>query len=134
MYRNVAVIAFAGTLFATPGISKCVHRIIHVEGNIVSPRSDGMIVRVEVTPDPNWEPQPEISVKDGKFAGEVYFDATKSEGRVRDNCSRVPERVEVVLLKDGHEIDRVRLDVPKAFAKDELHDYKLRSPITLHSQ
>jgi hypothetical protein len=134
MYRNLAVIAIAGTLLASLGISKCVHRIIHVEGNIVSPASDRMIVRVEVTPDPNWEPQPEISVKGGKFAGEVYFDATKSEARVRDNCSRVPERVEVVLLKDRHEIGRVALDVQKAFAKDERHNYLLRSPITLHSQ
>ena len=134
MYRSVAVIAFAGSLFAIPGASKCVHRIIRVDGNIVNPGNGSMAVRVEVTPDPNWEPQPEISVEGGKFVGEVYFDATKSEGRVRDNCSRVPERVEVVLLKDGHEIDRVRLDVPKAFAKDKLHNYKLRLPITFHAQ
>jgi hypothetical protein len=134
MYRNLAVLAVAAALFAAPGICKCRHRIIHVEGSIVSPATDGLSVKVEVTPDPNWEPQPEVSVKDGKFAGEVYFDATKSEGRVRDNCSRIPERVEVVMLKDGHEVDRVRLDVSKAFVKDELHNYKLRSPITLHSQ
>src|SRR6266404_983996 len=101
MYRNLAVFAIAAALFAAPGVCKCVHRIIHVDGSIVSAASDGMTVKVEVTPDPNWEPQPEISVKGGSFAGEIYFDATESEGRVRDNCSRVPEKVEVILLKDG---------------------------------
>ncbi len=135
MYRNLAVLAAAaGSLFAAPGMCKCVHRIIHVEGSIVGPPSGGLTLKVEVIPDPNWEPQPEITIKDGKFAGDVYFDATKSEGRVRDDCSRVPETLQVVLFKDGHEVDRIRLDVSKAFVRDELRNYKLRSSITLRSQ
>lgn len=120
-------------LFAAPGMCKCVHRIIHIEGSIAGSTLDGLAVKAEVTPDPNWEPQPEISIKDGKFVGVVYFDATKSEGRVRDDCSRVPETVEVVLFRDGHEVDRVRLDVSKAFIRDEQHNYKLRTSLTLRS-
>ena len=133
MYRKLALL-MAGTmlLFAAPGICKCRHLIIYVEGSIVSPGTDGLSVKLEVTPDPNWEPQPDIEIKEGKFAGQVYFDATKKEGRVRDNCSRVPATVEVLLFKDGHEVDRVRLDVSKKFKKNELHDYKLRSPVILH--
>jgi hypothetical protein len=104
------------------------------DGSIVGPANGGLTVKVEVIPDPNWELQPEITIKEGKFAGDVYFDATKSEGRVRDDCSRVPETVQVVLLKDGHEADRVQLDVSKAFRRDELHNYKLRSSITLRLQ
>jgi len=134
MYRNIAaLVAAAASLLATAAVGKCVHRIIHVEGQIVGPSSDGLTLRVEVTPDPNWEPQPEIPIKDGKFAGVVYFDATKSEGRVRDDCSRIRETVVVTLLKDGHELDRIQLEVSKAFRRDELHDYKLRSPIALHA-
>jgi hypothetical protein len=50
---------------------------------------------------------------------------------VRDNCSRVPTTVEVLLLRDGIEVNRVRLDVSKDFTKNERHDYKPRSPIML---
>jgi hypothetical protein len=118
-------------LFPVPGVCKCVNRIIYVGGSILGPIADGLKVMVEVTPDPNWEPQPDIVIKDGKFAGEVYFNATKAEGRVRDNCSRVPTTVEVLLLKDGREVNRVRLDVFKDFTKNERNDYKPRSPILL---
>jgi hypothetical protein len=111
---------------------KCVNRIIYVDGSIVGPITDRLKVIVEVTPDPNWEPQPNIAINGDKFAGEVYFNATKSEGRVRDNCSRVPTIVAVLLLKDGHEVNRVQLDVSKEFIRNEQHDYKARSPIMLH--
>lgn len=138
MYRSLAVLVVTvGSLCTTPPAAcKCVNRIIYIEGSIVGSDNDGLSVKVKVvvTPDPNWEPQPEISIKDGKFSGEVYFDATKSEGRARDNCSRVPEEVEVVLLMDGREVNRIRLNVSKAFRRDVRHDYKLRSPIVLHSQ
>ena len=135
MCRSLALLwVIAGSLCAIPSLCKCVNRIIYIEGSIVGPVSDGLTVEVVVTPDANWEPQPRISVKDGKFSGEVYFDATKSEGRVRDTCSRVPEEVGVRLLKDGREVSRIRLNVSKGFKRDERHDYRLRSPILLHSQ
>jgi hypothetical protein len=52
-------------LFAAHGVCKCVNRIIYVEGRVLGPITDGLRVRVEVTPDPNWEPQPDIVLKDG---------------------------------------------------------------------
>src|SRR5260370_499398 len=65
-------------LFVTPGVCKCVNRIIYVEGSVLGPITDGLKVIVVVTPDPNWEPQPDIEVKDGKFAGEVFFPTPQS--------------------------------------------------------
>ncbi len=104
MYRKIALTTLAaGLLFVAPGICKCAHRTIYIEGSVVGAVTYGLSVKVEVTPDPNWEPQPTISIKDAKFSGKVYFDATKSEGRVRDDCTRIPDRVEVVLLKNDHE-------------------------------
>jgi len=132
VYRKLALLMAATMLlFAASGMCKCVNRIIYIEGSVLDPIADGLKVMVEVTPDPNWEPQPDIVIKEGKFAGKVYFNATKAEGRVRDNCSRVPTTVEVLLLKDGREVNRVRLDVSKEFTKTELHDYKPLSPILL---
>jgi len=131
--RRALLVAPAILLFASPGMCKCAMRIIFVEGAVLGPITDDLKVIVKVSPDPNWEPQPEIVLKDGKFVGKAYFDATKSEGRVRDNCSRVPETVEVLLLKNGHEVNRVRLDISKEFTRNKMHDYKPRSPILLHS-
>jgi hypothetical protein len=114
-------------------LAKCANLLIHIEGRVDGDSSNSKIV-VLVVPDPNWEPQPEISMKDGTFVDTVLFNVTKSEGRVRDDCSRVPKTVDVVLLKYGHEVNRVRLDISRDFARNKLGDYKLRSPILLHSQ
>jgi hypothetical protein len=131
LYAKLALLMIATvSLFAAPSTSKCVNRIIYVDGSIVGPVIDDLKVTVEVTPDPNWEPQPDISIKDAKFAGEVYFNATKAEGRVRDDCSRVPTTVEVLLVKHGREVNRVRLDVSREFTKNQ-QGYRTRSPILL---
>jgi hypothetical protein len=114
-------------------LSKCANRLIHVEGRVDGVSRSGLRILVQVTPDPNWEPQPEIAIKDGSFVGTVLFNATKSEGRVRDDCSRRPIKVDVVLLKEGHEVSRVRLEISHDFVKNKLGDYELRSPIMLHA-
>ena len=135
VYEKLALVTVATlSLFAFPGACKCVQRAIYINGSIVGPITDDLKVIAEVTPDPNWDRQPEIVLKHGKFAGEVYFDATKSEGRLRDNCSRVPTTVDVVLLKGGREVNRVHLDVPKEFTTDERHDYRTGSPIVLYNK
>jgi hypothetical protein len=130
--RPCVMLAATILLFASPAVCKCGRRIIYIEGTVLGTLTDAVKVKVEVAPDPNWEPQPEIVIEDGRFVGRVYFDATKSEGRVRDNCSRVPKTVEVLLLKNGHELDRVRLDISKEFTRNKLDDYRPRAPIILH--
>jgi hypothetical protein len=121
-------------LFATPGVCKCANRFIYVDAQLAGPASDGLRIKVEVTPDPNWEPQPEIAISNGEIHGKVYFNTTKSEGHSRDNCSRVPKRVDLVVLNGEHEIDRVRLDIAKDFVKTELRDYKPRMLTKLRTQ
>jgi hypothetical protein len=121
----------AGFLSMSRAIAKCVHHIIYVQGNVAKAANQKLAVKIVVSPDPNWEPQPEVVLAEGKLTGEVYFDATKSEGRRRDNCSRAPETVDVILLQDGREVDRARLDVAKDFVRDPKHNYRLRSPISL---
>lgn len=134
MRRKIMVCSLvltAGFLPMSQGIAKCAHHIIYVEGNIASASNQKLAVKIEVTPDANWEPQPEVLLSEGKFTGELYFDATRAEGRRRDNCSRAPETVDVILFQDGHEVDRAHLDVSKDFVRDPKHDYRLRSPINL---
>lgn len=135
MYRSLAPITIAFVLlFVTPAITKCVNRFIEIKGEIVGKISDDLQLAVEVTPDPNWEPQGKIKIKNGKFEGTIFFNTTKSEGRTRDNCSRTPDTVEVILLEGETEINRVRLLISKDFVKNKLHDYELRSPIQLQSK
>jgi hypothetical protein len=111
-----------------------VNHIIRLDGVIDGLAVNGIEIVVHVTPDPNWEPEPEIPIKDHKFVATVYFNTTKSEGRIWDNCSRVPETVEVVLLKDSREINRAKLNVARDFAKDKMGNYTLLSPITFYSR
>jgi hypothetical protein len=132
MYR-AALLLLMVVLPSGTTLSKCANRLIHLEGRVDGISRNGLRILVQVTPDPNWEPQSEIAIKDGSFVGTVLFNATKSEGRVRDDCSRVPKKVYVVLLKNDHEVNRVQLDISQDFVKDKLGDYKLRSPIMLHA-
>jgi len=130
--RKVALLFIVvAAVFVNSAQCKCANRIIYIEGRLTGFVTDGLSIKVDVTPDPNWEPQPSIVISDGWFSGRVYFDSTKSEGQHKDDCSRTPEKVEVILLQNGISLDRVTLAVSKAFVKSQ-RDYKLRLPITLH--
>lgn len=115
-------------------LAKCGNQVLRIEGTIDGVSGDGLRIKVLVTPEPNWEPQPEIPIKDGRFAGMVLFDRTRSEGRVRDDYSRVPDSMEVLLLRNGQELSRLQLDFKRDFVRDKGGDYKLRSPIVLRSR
>jgi len=114
-------------------LGKCANRVIHVEGSLDSGSTDGFRIVLHVTPDSNWAPQPEIAIRDGRFSGDALFNGTNSEGNVQDDCSRVPQIVEVVLLKKGQELSRARLEIAKDFVRDKLGGYKTRTPVILHS-
>jgi hypothetical protein len=101
---------------------------------IVGPPKRNLTISVQISPDSNRARQPEIAVKDGKFSGTAYFDSTKAEGRVKDNCSRFPETVDVVLSREGQKVDQTQLNISKDYVRDKNGDVKLRSSITLHSQ
>jgi hypothetical protein len=129
-------IAFTSILFLLAvevSLSKCANRVIHIEGSLDRGSTDGFRIVMHVKPDPNWEPQPEIAIRDGKFSGDALFNGTKSEGNVRDDCSRVPQIVDVILLKKGQEVSRARLEIAKDFVRDKLGDYTIRTPVILHT-
>jgi hypothetical protein len=130
--RKIAFTVIFFFLAVGVSLSKCANRVIHVEGSLDGGSTDGYGIVLQVTPDPNREPQPEIAIKDGRFSGDAVFNGTKSEGNVRDDCSRVPQIVDVVLLKKGQELSRARLEIAKDFVRDKLGDYKLRTPVILH--
>jgi hypothetical protein len=131
--RNAPIIVLMAVLLSTTTVAKCANRLIHITGDIVSVASEGLKVDVKVVPDPNWEPQFEIALQDGKFVGTVVFNATKAERNVRDDCSRAPKEIEIVLLNEGRELDRARLTISKDFVKNKVGDYELRSPVVLRS-
>lgn len=131
MYRACVLVLIAMMVSVT-GVCKCANRFVYVEGRINGPTAEDVEVIVQTIPDANWEPQPTIAVNRGSFEGRIYFDATKSEGRTRDNCSRVPKTVKVLLLKHGQQIDSIQLDISKEFVRDRSGDYKLRLPIEFH--
>ena len=133
--RSPAFSFFVILALAASAAGKCANRIIHVEGRVDGPRGGELRIAVVVTPDPNWEPQPPISVKEGTFTGTILFDSWKRRGViVEDNCSRVPKTVQLVLFKDGREVNRIHLDIGRDFIKEKTGDYHPRTPIILHTQ
>ncbi len=131
MYRMLSLLLTA-TMVSVAGVSKCANRFIYIEGNTSGRENSVLEIVLQTTPDANWEPQPKIAVQQGKFAGQVYFDSTKSEGRLKHDCSRVPKMVQVVLLEHGQQVDSIQLSIAKDFVKDGAGDYKVRYPIEFH--
>jgi hypothetical protein len=127
------VLVLLAMLIPVAGVCKCGNIVIYLEGHVSGGDSHGLEIVAETTPDANWQPQPKIRVKQGGFAGEVYFDRTiPSKEWFRDICTRVPKSVEIRLLRGGHQLDSIRLDISNDFVRDEFGDYKLRSPIEFH--
>jgi hypothetical protein len=121
--------------FASLSYAKCGNALIVVEGKVEGTNSavkENIVVRVE--PDPNWDDQPAVRFEGGKFEAQVWFDMTKSEGVVRDNCSRRPRTVTVSLIVDGRETETVTLIVRRDFIRVHTDHYKLKSPLVLHSR
>ena len=111
------------------GFCKCANRFIWVEGHIAGRGSSDLEIIAQTVPNANWEAQPKITVRDGKFSGRVYFDSTKSEGRFTHNCSRVPIVVRLLLIKNGQQVDSIQLNIDKDFTRDKTGDYKILSPV-----
>lgn len=133
--RHIHFVAVIIAAFASLSYAKCGNALIVVEGKVEGTSSalkGNIVVRVE--PDPNWDDQPAVRFEDGKFEAQVYFDMTKSEGVVRDNCSRRPRTVTVSLIVDGRETETVSLIVQRDFIRVDTHHYKLKSPLVLHSR
>jgi len=129
--RTAFVLMLLAIAFPVAGLCKCGGAAIHLKGHVSGAESDGLIIVAETIPDANFEPQPKITVQRGAFDGEVYFDRTMPS-KEWDICTRVPESIEVKLLRGKHRLDSIRLDIAKDFVRDEHGDYKLRSPIEFH--
>jgi len=127
----LVVIALASSV---AGFCKCANRFVYVSGHISGQDIGGVVVGVRTIPDANWELQPEITINEGSFKGKLNFDTTKSEGRIRDNCSRNPKIVEILLFRHGQQVDSISRDISKDFTKDASGDYKLRVPIEFRLQ
>ncbi len=132
MYRILSTLVLLINL-SSGNSHKCPNKFIYITGRVSGPDDSQLQIKVEVTPDANWEPQPAIKLDHGTFDGKVYFDSTKAEGTTQDVCSRVPEAVRVELYKDRTLLDSIQLDISKDFIKNKFGDYKLRSALVLHS-
>jgi hypothetical protein len=129
--RRAFVLVLLSMAFPVAGLCKCGGAAIHLNGHISGRESDGLKIVGETIPDANFEPQPKITVLHGNFEGDVYFDRTMPS-KEWDICTRLPESIEVMLLRGKHQLDSIRLDISKDFVRDEHGDYKLRLPIEFH--
>jgi hypothetical protein len=131
MYRTL-VLLFVLLLASAAGFSKCANRFIFVEGHIAGAEGSRLEIVVQTTPDANRD-QPKITIQERNFAGRIYFDSTKSEGRfTRDDCSRVPTTVRLLLFDNGHQVDSILLSIERDFTRDKGGDFKMRSPVEFH--
>ena len=132
MVRQLCLVSLA-FLFTVSSYAKCGNSAIIIEGVIVGSAVDATVA-IQVAPDPNWEPQPPISIDaKGRFRATVYFDRTKSGAR-SDTCSRKPDIVTIQLKEAGQVLDQVKINAARDFVRKNRIDYETRSPLTLHAE
>ena len=114
--------------------AKCARSAIEIDGLISGP-SAGSSVFVQVLPDPNWDSEPAVVVdSNGRFHVTVYFDTYSGTGwLVADKCLRNPAIVTVRLYRNRRSLDQVALEIKQDFVRQDKIDFRLRSPVILHS-
>ena len=115
--------------------AKCARSAIAIDGLISGPAA-GSSVFVQVLPDPNWEPEPAVVVdSNGRFHATVYFNMYSGAGwLVSDKCLRNPATVTLRLYRNSRLLDQVALEIKQDFVSQNIIDFRLRSPVILHSQ
>ena len=114
--------------------AKCARSTVVIDGLISGPAA-GSSVFVQVLPDPNSGSEPAVVLdSNGRFHTTVYFDTYSGPGwLVADKCLRNPATVTVRLYRNSRLLDRVALEIRQDFVSENSLDFRLRSPITLHS-
>jgi hypothetical protein len=118
---------------SAPCFGKCANRFIYVNAQIVGGSDARLRVIARVEPDPSV-PQPRLVIQSGTVRGKLLFNSTRAERRRRDDCSRVPKTIELLLLDGERELDRARLDLAKDFIVTKLQDYEPRTAVTLRAR
>lgn len=115
--------------------AKCANSAILIEGAILGPGT-GSTVSVQVLPDPNSNAEPAAVVDpNGKFHVTRYFDTYEGPGwLVAERCTREPKTITVRLNRNGQLLDQVVLEINRDFVSERNIDFRLRSPIILHSR
>jgi hypothetical protein len=131
--HKILVLVLIVTALTTVGFSKCANRFIYIEGHITGRSSSNLEILVQTAPDANSQ-SPAIAIQGKDFAGKIYFDSTKAEGRFRHDCSRTPKLVRLLLLENGKQVDLIELSIEKDFVRDTTGDFRISSPAKLHLQ
>lgn len=114
--------------------AKCARSAIVIDGLISGPTA-GSSVFVEVVPTPNWNSERAVVIdSNGRFHVTVYFDTYSGEGwLVYDKCLRSPASVTIRLYRNKRLLDQVALEIKQDFVRQDKIDFRLRSPVILHS-
>src|SRR5579862_661684 len=114
--------------------AKCADSAILIDGAILGPAA-GSMVSVQILPDPNRHSVSAAVVDtNGKFHVTRYFDRYDGSGwLIADRCDREPKTITVQLYRNGRLLDQVVLEINRDFVSERSIDFRLRSPIILHS-
>jgi hypothetical protein len=114
--------------------AKCARSAIAIDGLISGPIA-GSSVFVEVVPAPNWGSEHGVVIdSNGRFHATVYFDTYSGQGwLVSDKCLRNPATVTLRLYRNRRLLDQVALEIKQDFVSQNIIDFRLRSPVILHS-
>ena len=96
--------------------------------------SPDSIVRVQfVFPKEKPGESGEVTVEDGTFQIPLEFVTTQSSifSNLPKRCGRKPKSVEITLVENHQEVDRLSLDFSKAFKMEDASAYALRSELVL---
>ena len=115
--------------------AKCANSAIWIEGAILGSAA-GSTISMQVLPDPNSNAEPATVVDpNGKFHATLYFDSYDGpRWLVAERCTREPKTITVRLNRNGQLLDQVVLEINRDFLSERNIDFRLRSPIILHSR
>jgi hypothetical protein len=130
--RGLTGFAVVSLLMASDADAKCGRLHVHVTGAVVGISTQPVAIRVVLDPDQGTLSN-SIEVRDGKFSDAVPFDTYRSERgkRGKDDCSRVPEAVTIVVLHDEEVVCRRELEIKGMFRRDKAGDYHTRRSLQI---
>jgi len=125
----VAVLAFALSAFA-----QCPVDVVIVSGRVNNVAAHSK-VRVQLLYSKGKGGEAgEVTVEDGPFRIPLEFVTAQNSvlTNLPKRCGRKPQSVEIILLENDKEADRVTLDFAKDFKMADLSAYTLRSDLVLN--
>lgn len=125
----VLVLVLAG--LAGESAAKCRSLLVRIEGRLEGSLDGSEALEIELEPDAQVKQKPVVIKTDGSF--DVTLSFYTLNGLKREDCSRKPKAVVVLLRRKGELLRSVRLEIGRDFVPAGDGDFRVREPVLLRT-